>query len=346
MLNLEPRLDRRLWAAIDNAYQGGNYTGAILDAIHFLGELIREKTGLDGDGVALVGQAFGGQNPKLKVTKLQTESDVNIQKGVESFLRGIYQGIRNPRSHEKYVDSVDDAEVLILFINYLAAVLDKAKGPFDKEAFLIQVFDQHFPENNRYANLLVERLPQGKRWDMLLEAYGRKEQGKGKKLAYFFRALLNALPAEEIDEFCGLVSQELETSTNDASIRAILQVIPSGFWSKYSELARIRTEDKLIESIRDGRYDPQGGKLTSGGLGTWAIGLPPFILKGNLLNVLSLKLGSSDANEQDYVFAYFFDLITGEPPDQVPWLVSRLKTGLKAGDARFRDAISRLRDWD
>jgi len=90
MLNLEPRLDHRLWAVIATSYESGNYTGAILDSIHFLGELIREKTGLEGDGVSLVGQAFGGQNPKLKVTKLQTESDGNVQKGVEQFLRGIY----------------------------------------------------------------------------------------------------------------------------------------------------------------------------------------------------------------------------------------------------------------
>src|ERR1035438_10349919 len=104
MMNLEPRIDRRLWSAVETAYQSGNYTGAILDSIHFLGELIREKTGIEGDGLSLIGQALGGQNPKLKVTKLQTESDKNVQKGAEQLLRGLYQGIRNPRSHEKYVD--------------------------------------------------------------------------------------------------------------------------------------------------------------------------------------------------------------------------------------------------
>jgi uncharacterized protein (TIGR02391 family) len=128
MLDLEPRLDPRLWAAIANAYQTGNYTTAILDSIHFIAELIREKTGLEADGVALAGEAFGGPNPKLKVTKLQTDSDKNVQQGILQVLQGIYQAIRNPRSHEKYSDSVQDAEASILFMNYLVTTINKATG--------------------------------------------------------------------------------------------------------------------------------------------------------------------------------------------------------------------------
>ena len=89
MLNLEPRLDARLWRSVESSCQSGNFSAAILDSIHFLGELIREKSGLEGDGVALVGQAFGGKNPKLKLSRLQTETDWNIQNGVEQLLRGL-----------------------------------------------------------------------------------------------------------------------------------------------------------------------------------------------------------------------------------------------------------------
>jgi uncharacterized protein (TIGR02391 family) len=161
MLNIEPRVDQRLWAAIEKSYQSGDYTGAIVDSIHYLGELIREKTGLESDGTSLVGQAFGGQNPRLKVTKCQTESEKNIQSGIEHFVRGIYQGIRNPRSHEKLTDGVEDADALILFVNYLVTVIDKGKGPFDKEVFMEQIFDPYFTEQDRYAGLLVDRMLNG-----------------------------------------------------------------------------------------------------------------------------------------------------------------------------------------
>jgi len=154
-MNVEAVLDTRLWQAVQNSYESGNYTGAILDALHFLSNLIREKTGLESDGVALAGQAFGGKSPKLKVNKLQSESDKNVQRGIEQLVRGIYQGIRNPRSHEKYTDSEKDAEAIILFINYLIKTIEQSKSPFTKSDFLKRVFDPDFVRNERYAKLLV-----------------------------------------------------------------------------------------------------------------------------------------------------------------------------------------------
>ena len=262
-----------------DAYQSGHYTNAILDSIRFIGELIREKTGLEADGVALVGQALGGQNPKLKITKLQTDSDQNIQKGILQILQGIYQAIRNPRSHEKYSDSLQDAEALILFMNYLATTIDKATGQFDKDAFLKQVFDPYFTEDDRYASLLVERIPKGKRWDILLQVYRTKQLSKGYRLSYFFRALLQTLSAEEMDEFCTIVSQDLETTCEDATIRSILRDLPPSLWIRYSEVARRRIENKLIDAIGDGKYDSQMQKCISGGLGTWisSVGAPFFL---------------------------------------------------------------------
>jgi len=108
--------------------------------------------------VSLVGQAFGGKSPKLKVNKLQSESDKNIQVGITQILRGIYQAIRNPRSHEKYNDSISDAGSIILFINYLTKIIDKFKTPFTKHAFLERVFEENFVPKKRYADLLVNRI--------------------------------------------------------------------------------------------------------------------------------------------------------------------------------------------
>src|SRR6266403_1765987 len=100
-MDLESRIDKRLWNAIESSYQDRNYTTAILDSIHFVSQLIRDKSGLESDGQPLAGDAFGGPNPRLKVNSLQTESDRNVQKGVEALLRGLYQAIRNPRSHRQ-----------------------------------------------------------------------------------------------------------------------------------------------------------------------------------------------------------------------------------------------------
>jgi hypothetical protein len=74
---------------------------------------------VDGDGASLVGQALGGDSPRLRVNKFQTETEKNEQKGLEQILRGVYQGIRNPRSHEQFEDTQASANAIILFIDYL-----------------------------------------------------------------------------------------------------------------------------------------------------------------------------------------------------------------------------------
>jgi uncharacterized protein (TIGR02391 family) len=79
-MNIENELEERLWLAKKGKYENRDYKGAVLDAIYFIGDLIREKAALDDDGVALIGQAFGGTNPIMKVNKMQTESDRNEQR--------------------------------------------------------------------------------------------------------------------------------------------------------------------------------------------------------------------------------------------------------------------------
>ncbi len=99
-----------------------NYSHSIVDAMHHFSTVLRDKAGVDGDGAALVGQALGGDSPRLKINKLQTETERNQQHGIESILRGMYQAIRNPRSHEQIEDTQETADAIIVFINYLLGI--------------------------------------------------------------------------------------------------------------------------------------------------------------------------------------------------------------------------------
>ncbi|WP_215398053.1 TIGR02391 family protein [Rheinheimera oceanensis] len=82
-MNLETRLPDSLWEAVCSNYEKRNFTGAVLDAFYFLSELLRNKSGIEGDGQALIGQALGGAAPKIKLYRLRTESEQNIQKGMD-----------------------------------------------------------------------------------------------------------------------------------------------------------------------------------------------------------------------------------------------------------------------
>ena len=78
IMNIETKISEPLWRAIESSYSPQNYSSSILDAVFYLCNIIRERTGLESDGVALAGSAFGGKNPKLKVNKLVTFKSVRM----------------------------------------------------------------------------------------------------------------------------------------------------------------------------------------------------------------------------------------------------------------------------
>jgi len=347
-VNLETRLDTRLWQAIETNYASRDYTGAISDAIYFLSELIREKSGLESDGAALVGQAFGGPNPPLKVNRLETESETNVQKGVEQLLRGVYQAIRNPRSHEKHADTVEDADAIILFIGYLLKIIDQSKTAFTKAGTLARVFDPMFVAKERYADLIVQDIPERYRRDIFIDTFRKKEEGNGQKLKYFFASLLKVLKEEEQREIFSLISEELSTTDSEATIRMTIQIMPSEYWPRYGETARLRIENKLIESIREGLYNAKEDKCIKGSLGTWVTTIAGNIdLKSDLANVIAERLLTGNPYAEAYVFQYNLYGLLPELQVKPSWSVEKaIKKGLAAGNGRYQEVFSWLIEVD
>ncbi len=349
-MSLETRVQKQLWTAITRNYENENFTGAVIDSIHVLSQLIRDKTGLEGDGAPLVGQALGGKPPKvplLKLNKLQTESDWNTQAGIEQILRGVYMGIRNPRSHGQHNDSRSDADAIILFLDYLIRIIDQSKTVFDPKAFLKErVFDKHFVKLDRYAQLVASEIPAKHRLDIAIEVFRERENGNGHQLHYFFDALHPLMTPEEVDQFCVVVSEELKVAETDSAISSAIQVPPYDCWSKYAEQARLRIEGMLITSIESGLFIRFSDECPAGVLGTWTVTIAKhFTLKEQLIAAILTRLTSYRPPAQNYYFQYLdctlFDLCVPKLPSEA---VEAYKKGLSAGDVRFYDSLDRVYD--
>lgn len=342
-MDLQTKVSEPLWAAIETAYRSRNFKAAILDAIYFLSDAVREKTGLESDGVALVGEAFGGKNPRLRVNQLQTESDWSVQKGFSNLLIGLYQSVRNPRSHGTHSDTEQDADAIILFINYLLGVIGASKGAFSKNEFLERVFDQSFVEKNRYAELLVEEIPARHRLDVMIEVYRRREKGEGNKLALFTKALIVSLDEADTTRFVDVVSDDLRKTEGDTSVRFAYQILPRDIWARMDETARLRAENRFLQSIRDGEYIVASKKCTKGALGTWCSRLiETSSLKEDFISAIFQKLEAAKRTEQDYVLtflAYPLLRILDKMEDKAfaEIAVAIINQYVKTGDKRFHD---------
>lgn len=327
-MSLAGSIDERLWLAVRASYESGNYSGAILDSVFYLSELIRNKSVLDSDGNSLIGSAFGGTNPIIKVNSLHTESERDEQRGVEQLLRGIYTAIRNPRTHEKRADSAETADTVITFIGWIAGLIDKSKSPFDTEQIIGSVFDKHFAQNERYADLLVARIPIRKRLDILVQIFQRRTEGNYKAVSLFAQSVLKTLSPEEQEQFWQVVSEGLESASADVEFRSIIQMTEKD-WMKVSELARIRAEHRLIESVKEGEYDSYRKTLLRGALGTWAKDLATsFTLQQELADAISGRLRSDNPSARSYVFTYFFSVLMKIQTTPSHWTVLSLKMRL------------------
>ena len=252
-MNLETRLPEPLWETVRANYEKRNFTGAILDAFYFLSELLRNKSGTEGDGGSLIGQALGGAAPKIKLNRLQTESEQNVQRGMEQLLRGLYQCVRNPRSHDKVADTEDDAKTLIMFVGYLVRQIDQAKAQFSRPDFVRRVLDPDFVPQERYAELLASDIPPRARLDVFLDLYRESENWRPEHMRLFLKVLLGQLSDDEIRQVCEVLTEDLEISEAESTIRVVLGSFPPSLWRRIGEAARLRAENKVIRSVRDGR---------------------------------------------------------------------------------------------
>lgn len=345
-MNLATMVSDGLWEAVRLNYEKRDFTNAILDAFYFLSDLLRKKSGAEGDGSSLIGQALGGASPKIKLNRLQSESEWNLQKGMEQMLRGFYQAIRNPRSHEKMTDTEDDAQTIILFIGYLVNKIDQAKSQFSRADYLKRVFDADFVPQKRYAELLVEQIPTGQRLEVFLDVYRAKETGVIHNLRTFFSALIPKLSSDDVIQVHEVVSEELRTVEDEDTIRFAIGSLNPSLWPNYEEDARLRIENKLIKSVKSGRYDSKQDVCRAGSLGTWSSSLlPHFTLKDEMLAVISEKLRSDVQSQEDYVFNYLWRSLLALSAKMPVGLKIVFKRKLKAGDIRFKRALSSEMPW-
>jgi uncharacterized protein (TIGR02391 family) len=97
-------------------YQSGSFRNAVLDAIVAIFDRIRSRTGLDLDGDRLCNSAFSVSNPLLIFSEIDTDSGRNDQVGFMEILKGVYRGVRNPKSHSLShdLDYLKTAQYLVM----------------------------------------------------------------------------------------------------------------------------------------------------------------------------------------------------------------------------------------
>jgi uncharacterized protein (TIGR02391 family) len=103
-----------------------NYFHAVFEATKGLAQRLRDMSGADADGAALVDRVFSIERPLLAMSTLQTETERSEHKGFAALLKGCFGAVRNPLAHEPKVlwEGEDDAADYLSLISLLHRKLD------------------------------------------------------------------------------------------------------------------------------------------------------------------------------------------------------------------------------
>lgn len=103
-----------------------NYFHAVFEATKGLAQRVRDRSGVQAEGAALVDRVFSVEHPLLVMSALQTETEKSEHKGFAALLKGCFAAVRNPLAHEPKIlwEGEDDAADYLSLISLLHRKLD------------------------------------------------------------------------------------------------------------------------------------------------------------------------------------------------------------------------------
>lgn len=321
-ISIKSILRNDLWKSIEAHYEKADYTEAVRDAMFFINEIVREKSGIIGrDGTALMEAAFLGKNAALKISKCETQTEKDIQEGTGYALKGLCLSIRNPLSHENIIVGQNDANAIILYTNYLANIVDKSKGKTKIDDWMNFILDPYFTNTEKYANELLKEIPVRKRFDLLLQIFKNRIKFEQNKINAFTHVLLNSITTEEHKEFVEIINKDLLRCIDDKSLRMFIHIFTPELYEYIEPLCKMRIENLIKNSINNGEfgiwedvsgygnYEQKDECNGEGLLATWISKKVDMLdIREELIELLQVKLGKSDT-EKNYVMNYFSDEI-------------------------------------
>ena len=88
-------------------FNNGHYSQATFEAFKYLENQVKKLSGINESGQKLMMAAFTDTNPKIRLTPLSTQSEIDEQLGYRFIFAGSMSAIRNPRGHEITTDPID-----------------------------------------------------------------------------------------------------------------------------------------------------------------------------------------------------------------------------------------------
>jgi uncharacterized protein (TIGR02391 family) len=101
--NIHPEISKVALKLFNN----GHYSQATFEAFKLLDISVKKIAAINESGFKLMMTAFAEGSPKIRLTALSTQSEIDEQSGFKFIFAGSMSAIRNPRGHDIAIDPID-----------------------------------------------------------------------------------------------------------------------------------------------------------------------------------------------------------------------------------------------
>ncbi len=244
----EINIDNDLYNFIKKNYEIENYRDVLSNAMLYLTNKLREKSGLDKDGAKLVQEAFSLNKPLIKMNPLKTETDKNIQQGMMSYICSLYYMYRNPVHHNIITPSKEVCDLQLIMINYALAALIKGEAFYSINDIHQKLNDLYYVDDEEYINEILNRIPEKKLLDTLISLC---DDSINPNVFNFTYKIFNSLPQNEQYIYIKSADTKLEKSNNLKEIALLIYILRNEHWKDISKLSQKRINKILLTSLKD-----------------------------------------------------------------------------------------------
>lgn len=110
-------------------FDDGHFSQATFEAFKFLDNEVHKLSGVTESGFKLMMAAFAEANPKIKLTNLVTQSEIDEQSGYKFIFAGVMSAIRNPRGHDINTDPIGRCLDHLSLASVLYRRIEERKAP-------------------------------------------------------------------------------------------------------------------------------------------------------------------------------------------------------------------------
>ena len=110
-------------------FDDGHFSQATFEAFKLLDQKVHGLSGVKESGSKLMMAAFAEGNPKIKLTDLVTQSEIDEQMGYKFIFAGVMSAIRNPRGHDIKADPIDRCLDHLSLASVLYRRMEERKAP-------------------------------------------------------------------------------------------------------------------------------------------------------------------------------------------------------------------------